>query len=117
MKKFDLFIGFFGNGATVYNKTVVEHGDYKKVAHIAECGKITWYAEPGTVPGKDLLRIEHTADAMCANLEHFLNLMPLMQRYEKLANMIPENVYFYIANLGGGLERKIKAMKDYIYNN
>ena len=72
MKKFDLFIGFFGNGATVYNKAVAEHGDYKKVAHIAECGKITWfaeYAEPGTVPGKDLLKIEHTADAMRANYE------------------------------------------------
>lgn len=64
-----------------------------------------------------MLRIEHTADAMCANWEHFLNLMPLTQRYEKLGDMIPENVYFYIANLGGGLERKIKAMKDYIYNN
>ena len=69
MKKFDLFIGFFGNGATVYSKAVAEHGDYKKVAHIAECGKITWYAEPGTVPGKDLLRIEHTADTMNANWE------------------------------------------------
>lgn len=75
MKKFDLFIGFFGNGATVYNKAVAEHGDYKKVAHIAECGKITWYAEPGTVPGKDLLRIEHTADTMNANWEHSLNLI------------------------------------------
>ena len=49
--------------------------------------------------------------------EHSLNLMPLAQRYEKLADMIPESVYFYIANLGGDLERKIKAMKDYIYNN
>lgn len=117
MKKFDLFIGFFGNGAAVYNKAEAEHGDYKKVAHIAECGKITWYAEHGTVPGKDLLRIEHTADTMSANWEHSLNLMPLAQRYEKLADMIPESVYFYIANLGGDLERKIKAMKDYIYNN
>lgn len=72
MKKFDLFIGFFGNGATIYNKAVKEHGDYKKVAHIAECGEITWYAghaEPGTVPGPALLRIEHTADAMRANYE------------------------------------------------
>ena len=55
MKKFDLFIGFFGNGAAVYNKAVAEHGDYKKVAHIAECGKITWY----TLRDIDILEVLH----------------------------------------------------------
>lgn len=117
MKKFDLFIGFFGNGATVYNKAVAEHGDYKKVAHIAECGKITWCAETGTVPGKDLLRIEHTADAMSSNWEHSLDLLSLRQQYEKLADMIPESAYFYISNSNSDLDGKIKAMKDYIYNH
>lgn len=42
MKKFKLFMGHLGNGITVCNKAVQEHGDYKVIAHIAECGKITW---------------------------------------------------------------------------
>ena len=42
-EKFELFIVYLGNGATVCNKAVEENGDYKKIAHIAECGKITWY--------------------------------------------------------------------------
>lgn len=46
MKKFELFMGCFGNGITVCNKAVQEHGDYKVIAHIAECGKITWYVNP-----------------------------------------------------------------------
>mgnify|MGYP006888164720 FL=1 len=38
--KFDLFMGCLGNGVTVCNKAVKENGDYKTIAHIAECGKI-----------------------------------------------------------------------------
>lgn len=62
-EKFELFLGCLGNGITVCNKAVEENGDYKKIAHIAECGKITWYVKPGSyVPSDALLRIEHCAD-------------------------------------------------------
>lgn len=48
MKKenFELFLGCLGNGITVCNKSVEENGAYKTIAHIAECGKITWYVNP-----------------------------------------------------------------------
>lgn len=36
MRKFELFMGCFGNGITVCNKAVMEHGDYKRIAHIRE---------------------------------------------------------------------------------
>lgn len=42
MKKFELFMGCLGNEITVCNKAVEENGDYKIIAHIANCGKITW---------------------------------------------------------------------------
>lgn len=65
-EKFELFIGYLGNGATVCNKAIEENGDYKKIAHIAECGKITWYVNSVSyVPGDSLLKIEH-----CANVQH-----------------------------------------------
>lgn len=60
MKKenFELFLGCLGNGITVCNKSVEENGAYKTIAHIAECGKITWYVNPvSCVPGGDLLKI------------------------------------------------------------
>ena len=64
MKKFELFMGCLGNGVTVCNKAVEQHGDYKKVCHISEHGKITWYVNIDYVPGNDLLKIEHQADVL-----------------------------------------------------
>ena len=116
MKKFELFIGCLGNGLTVCNKAVEENGEYKTIAHIAECGKITWYVNPSTyVPGDALLRIEHDADAMHANFEKWLDSMPKTMQYEKLVDMVPLNIFLYVSNLGGGIERKIEYLKNVIY--
>ena len=60
--KFELFMGCLGNGTTVCNKAVEEHGDYKHIAHISPAGKITWYVKPDYVPGADLLKIERIAE-------------------------------------------------------
>lgn len=61
-KKFELFMGHLGNGTTVCNKAVMEHGDYKTIAHISPAGNITWYVKPDYVPGSDLLKIERIAE-------------------------------------------------------
>ena len=115
-EKFELFLGFLGNGVTVCNKAVEENGDYKTIAHIAECGKITWYVNPSTyVPGDALLRIEHDTDAMRANFEKWLDSMPKSMQYEKLVDMVPINIFLYVSNLGGGIERKIEYLKNVIY--
>ena len=72
MKNFELFMGELGNGLTVCNKAVEEHGDYKQIAHISPAGNIKWYIPVSSVPGPDLLRIEHTADAMYHNFKSAL---------------------------------------------
>lgn len=72
MEKFELFMGSLGNGLTVCNKAVMEHGDYKQIAHISPAGNIKWYIPIKSVPGDALLRIEHTADAMCHNFKSAL---------------------------------------------
>ncbi len=69
MKNFELFMGYLGNGLTVCNKAVMEHGDYKQIAHISPAGNIKWYIPVSSVPGPDLLRIEHTADCMYQNFK------------------------------------------------
>lgn len=61
-RKFELFLGSLGNGTTVCNKAVMEHGDYKTIAHISPAGNITWYVKPDYVPGSDLLKIERIAE-------------------------------------------------------
>lgn len=61
-KKFELFMGCLGNGTTVCNKAVEEHGDYKHIAHISPAGKITWRVKPESIPGSALLKIERIAE-------------------------------------------------------
>ena len=67
MERFELFMGELGNGLTVCNSAVTEHGDYKQIAHISNGGKIKWYVPVTSIPGPALLRVEHTADAMHQN--------------------------------------------------
>ena len=61
-KKFDLFIGYFGNGATVANKAVYENGDYKTVAHISPAGVIKLYVAPDYIPAADMEKINNVAN-------------------------------------------------------
>lgn len=42
MKIKDLGFGCLGNGITVWNRAVEVNGDYKIVAHIQDCGEISW---------------------------------------------------------------------------
>lgn len=116
MKKFELFMGHLGNGITVCNKSVEENGEYKSVAHIANCGKITWYVNPvGYVPGDALLKIEHTANVQHEKWEQWLNSMPEIKQYEKLLHAVPLKVMLYAIDLDGGLEGKIHYLKKVCY--
>ena len=63
-KKFDLFMGCLGNGVTVCNKAVMEHGDYKMVAHISPAGNIKFYVSDDYIPAEDMEKIKATAADM-----------------------------------------------------
>lgn len=114
--KFDLFMGCLGNGVTVCNKAVEENGAYKTIAHIAECGKITWYVNPSSyVPGDALLKIEHCADVQREQWEKWLDSMPEPQRYGKLLDAVPVDVMLYAIHLDGDLWQKINYLKQVCY--
>lgn len=117
MKKFELFMGYHGNGLTVCNKAVVENGDYKIIAHIAECGKIKWYVKPGSIPGDELLKIKHNADVMHSNWVRYIDSMPLEKRYETLLDAVPVDVVLHTINLDGGIYAKIEYLKRVCYEN
>lgn len=101
MKDFELFICSLGNGLTVCNKAVIEHGDYKYIAHIANCGKITWYVEPSKIPGDALLRIEHKADAMRVNFE---NSAAHIQSWSKALKDSPKMIVYASAQAQKAVE-------------
>ena len=115
MKKFELFIGYLGNGATVCNKAVEEYGDYKIIAHISECGKIRWRVNPSTVPGEALLKIEHVARTHEANFDKFLDGMTTYQKYGYLLDKMPLAEFLKVCGMAGNTEEKCEYMKNVLY--
>ena len=96
MERFELFMGELGNGLTVCNSAVTEHGDYKQIAHISNGGKIKWYIPVTSIPGPALLRIEHTADAMHQNAKQAIESDFAADRartYYRLLNDLPTSAF------------------------
>ena len=96
MAYFELFMGCLGNGLTVCNKAVEEHGDYQQIAHISPAGNIKWYIPVSSVPVPALLRIEHTADAMYHNFKSDLERDLAADRdrtYFRMLEELPARVF------------------------
>ena len=51
MKHTDLFIGNFPGCVVVSDKSVMEHGDYKTLAHISHAGNVQYFVQEGNLPG------------------------------------------------------------------
>lgn len=117
MKKFELFMECLGNGITVCNKAVQENGDYKKIAHIRETGKIKWYVDPAPyVPGDALLKIEHTANVQAGKWEAWLSSVPEIKQYEFLLDRVPHSDFMEITKRKDlDLWQKIQLAKQAYY--
>lgn len=98
MKKFKLWMGCLGNGITVCNSAVMEHGDYKYIAHISNSGKITLYVSRGYIPAEDMQRIERTAAEQRKNFLTEWNKQPDIKKYEKLLDMCSISDYLEIVS-------------------
>lgn len=56
---YDIGMGYLGNGLTVWNRAVEEHGDYQTIAHISNEGEIKYYVDG--LPDDLVARIEQAA--------------------------------------------------------
>ena len=125
MKKFDLFIGYMGNGAIVCNKAICSNGDYKNVAHISPAGNIKFYVSPGYIPGDAMESIKAiaknhkniTIDRLDKSLStdrcdfnyHYSRVL------EEITNYTPYNDSIELLNAlkDKPLREKIKLIKEY----
>ena len=87
MKKFKLWLGCLGNGITVCNSAVEEHGDYKHIAHISDNGKIKLYVSKSYIPVEDMQRIEQAAAEKRKTFLTEWNKQLDIEKYEKLLDM------------------------------
>ena len=56
---YDIGMGYLGNGLTVWNRAVEEHGDYQTIAHISNEGEVKYYV--GGLPENVVVKIELAA--------------------------------------------------------
>lgn len=111
--KFELFMGCLGNGITVCNKAVMEHGDYKQIAHISDNGKITLYVSESYIPVEDMRRIEQTAADQRKTFLIEWNKQSDIRKYEKLLDMCSHSDFMEIAhNKEISLAEKVKQLEN-----
>ena len=96
MKNFKLWMGCLGNGITVCNSAVEEHGDYKHIAHISNNGKIKLYVSESYIPVEDMQRIEQTAAEQRKTFLTEWNKQSDIRKYEKLLDMCTISDLTYI---------------------
>ena len=58
----NLLFGALGNGITVFDKTVQDNGDSKKIAHISKSGEVKYYAPIYDLPWSYINSIEYMAE-------------------------------------------------------
>lgn len=80
--RFELFMDCLGNGITVCNKAVMEHGDYKVIAHISQQGEVKWYVEPGYTPASCVIKIREAAAVQQNKYETWRASLNEAKRYE-----------------------------------
>lgn len=111
--KFELFMGCLGNGITVCNSAVEEHGDYKHIAHISDNGKIKLYVSENYIPVEDMRRIERTAAEQRKTFLNKWNKQPDARKYEKLLDMCSHSDFMEIAhNREITLAEKVKRLEE-----
>lgn len=81
-QKFELFMGCLGNGITVCNKAVMEHGDFKKVCHISPEGQINWYVAEDCPPPADKERIMAAAQREKEKYQVWFSSLPEWKQRE-----------------------------------
>lgn len=112
MKNFKLWMGCLGNGITVCNSAVEEHGEYKHIAHI-DNGKIKLYVSKSYIPVEDMQRIEWTAAEQRKTFLNEWNKQPDIRKYEKLLDMCSHSDFMEIAhNKAITLAEKVKRLEE-----
>lgn len=75
-------MGCLGNGITVSNKSVIESGDYKQIAHISEHGNIKLYVSADYIPPDEMKRIQTVAKTAKQKFLEQWNKKNFMHKWE-----------------------------------
>lgn len=111
-KKFELFMCCMGNGISVFNSAVTEHGDYKYIAHISETGNVKYYVLGDYIPEESKKKIENAAENQRQEWENFFSNLPDIKQYNYILEHLPLNDFMlFIKDDDKPLKEKIAEGK------
>lgn len=85
---YDLMFGCLGNGITVCNRAREVGGDYPTVAHIDNCGAISYYMDETKLPEYARREINSHAGAQAINFKHGFLHLPKAAALEMLYDIL-----------------------------
>ena len=115
-KKFELFMGCLGNGITVCNKAVIEHGDYKTIAHISNAGNIKFYVNESYIPEPDMEKIRKSAKINRETFKKIFEMLPDIEQYGRIIDDLPLKKYLEIRKDQRTIEEKLSELREYYYS-
>lgn len=108
-QKFELFGCCMGNSTSIFNKAVIEYGEYKHIANISESGRIKWYVKNPAryVPEQDMKTIKSWSESARKKFMERWDALPDLKKYEIVLDEIP-----YTVLLSHPLAEDLKACTD-----
>ena len=80
-------MGCLGNGTTVCNKAVLEHGDYKKIAHISYHGVVKLYVPESYIPAEAMQTIKNVAAKAREKFMEQWNKKSYLEKWRYMVNI------------------------------
>lgn len=109
-------MGCLGNGITVCNKAVIEHGDYKYVAHISNAGNIKLWVSEDYIPDWAMEKIKSAANERRVSFIKDFEAHTERYQYSKILDSLPANKLIECSRMSGTLSEKLPAMREYYYS-
>lgn len=115
-KKFDLGMYHLGNGTTVCNRAVKEHGDYKYIAHISAAGNIKFYVPEDYIPPEDMARIRSCADSNKAKFRADFEKMDKYEQYGAILDRLNHADFMRVTADKRPFDERLPELREYYYS-
>ena len=117
MRKFELFLGCLGNGTTVCNKAVMEHGDYKHIAHISPAGNIKLYVDSDYIPTDAMDKIRSVAEIDGLKFREDFEKRSIGNQYITILNNLSPKKLLEVTADKRTIQEKLPELREYYYSN
>ena len=115
-KKFDLGMYHLGNGTTVCNRAVKEHGDYKYIAHISAAGNIKFYVPEDYIPQEDMQIIRRIAEIDGKKFREDFEKLNKYKQYEAILDRLPHEKFIEALSNRKPFDDRLAELREYYYS-